>query len=145
MQELLVGCCHPPPDHTTTPRRPSALQEWAVRTLQRGKEGYPGRLPAVLRAMKELREAHRFFTYLHGLGKVGHGALAAAALAATAVMRCVDTPAGCCAWPPAQTLELCGTMLCPPDLDMCLAHTPPWLTPQLAPAARRPRASTPRS
>lgn len=47
------------------------LQEWAVRTLQRGKEGDPGRLPAVLRAMKELREAHRFFTYLHNLGKVG--------------------------------------------------------------------------
>jgi len=48
-----------------------------VRTLQRGKEGDPGRLPAVLRAMKELREAHRFFSYLHSMGKVRWGSMGA--------------------------------------------------------------------
>ncbi|PRW61484.1 RNA polymerase-associated CTR9-like protein [Chlorella sorokiniana] len=58
-----------PTDHQLRFNVALTLQEWAVRTLQRGKEGDPGRLPAVLRAMKELREAHRFFTYLHGLGK----------------------------------------------------------------------------
>lgn len=65
------------PDTHQLPLLPASPQEWAVRTLQRGKEGDPGRLPAVLRAMKELREAHRFFSYLHSMGKVRWGSMGA--------------------------------------------------------------------